>query len=113
MDVFVSGTLVLVSDLGAAGWQARWPGFAVAGTEAGATAMFAFPLAQGAIRSVGWGWRRRWRCCGRTRSPTTGRWMRWRRRWWTGSSGWISMEPAIQPIETDRCSRDDAGQSYG
>jgi hypothetical protein len=50
VDAFVSGTPVLVSDLGAAGWQARWPGFAVAGTEAGAAAIFAFPLVQGAIR---------------------------------------------------------------
>ena len=37
-------------ELGAAGWQVRWPGFAVAGAQAGAAAVFAFPLAQGAIR---------------------------------------------------------------
>jgi GAF domain len=50
VDAFVSGTPVLVPDLGAAGWQARWPGFAVAGTAAGAAAVFAFPLVLGAIR---------------------------------------------------------------
>jgi hypothetical protein len=41
---------VLVADLGAAGWRARWPAFTVTGTTAGAAAVFAFPLAMGAIR---------------------------------------------------------------
>jgi hypothetical protein len=50
VDAFTSGTPVLVPDLGIAGWQARWPGFAVAGVEAGACALFAFPLVLGAIR---------------------------------------------------------------
>ena len=49
-DAFDSGRLVLVPDLGATGWRERWPGFAVAGQQAGAAAIFAFPLAQGAIR---------------------------------------------------------------
>jgi len=50
VDAFASGTLVLVPELGAAGWRARWPGFAVAGAAAGAGAVFAFPLVSGAIR---------------------------------------------------------------
>jgi hypothetical protein len=50
VDAFTAGTPVLVPDLGASGWRARWPGFAVAGGQAGASAVFAFPLAQGAIR---------------------------------------------------------------
>ena len=50
VDAFTSGIPVLVPELGAAGWQVRWPGFAVAGAEAGAAAVFAFPLASGAIR---------------------------------------------------------------
>ena len=50
VDAFTSGTPLLVADLGAAGWQARWPGFTIADGHPGASAMFAFPLAQGAIR---------------------------------------------------------------
>ncbi len=50
VDAFTSGVPMLVPDLGAAGWQDRWPGFTVAGQDAGASALFAFPLAQGAIR---------------------------------------------------------------
>jgi GAF domain/ANTAR domain len=49
-DAFRSGSPVLVADLGAAGWQERWPGFTVAGEMAGAAAVFAFPLVLGAIR---------------------------------------------------------------
>jgi GAF domain-containing protein len=48
VDAFGSGSPVLVPELGAAGWQARWPGFA--GVETGAAAVFAFPLVLGAIR---------------------------------------------------------------
>jgi GAF domain len=50
VDAFTAGAPVLVSDLNAAVWGARWPGFAVAAQEAGASAVFAFPLVQGAIR---------------------------------------------------------------
>ncbi len=50
VDAFTAGSPVLVPDLGPAGWQARWPGFTVAGVNAGACAVFAFPLALGAIR---------------------------------------------------------------
>jgi GAF domain/ANTAR domain len=49
-DAFGSGNPVLVADLEAPGWRAWWPGFAVAGVSAGAAAVFAFPLVQGAIR---------------------------------------------------------------
>jgi hypothetical protein len=49
-DAFRSGSPVLVADLGAAGWRARWPAFTIAGITAGATAVFAFPLVLGAIR---------------------------------------------------------------
>jgi GAF domain len=49
-DAFTSGSPVLVPELDAPGWQARWPGFAAAGAEAGAAAVFAFPLVLGAIR---------------------------------------------------------------
>jgi hypothetical protein len=49
-DAFGSGNPVLVADLEAPGWRAWWPGFAVAGVAAGAAAVFAFPLVQGAIR---------------------------------------------------------------
>jgi hypothetical protein len=50
VDAFTSGAPVLVPGLAEAGWQARWPGFSVAGVGAGAAAVFAFPLASGAIR---------------------------------------------------------------
>ena len=49
-DAFNAGRLVLVPDLSATGWRERWPGFAVAGQQAGAAAIFAFPLVQGAIQ---------------------------------------------------------------
>jgi hypothetical protein len=39
-----------VADLGEASWRGRWPAFAVAGGLAGAPAVFALPLAMGAIR---------------------------------------------------------------
>jgi GAF domain len=50
VDAFTSGAPVLVADLGAAACRVRWPGFAVAAVQAGAGAVFAFPLALGAIR---------------------------------------------------------------
>jgi hypothetical protein len=50
VEAFTAGMPVLVPDLGAGGWRARWPGFTVAAGQAGASAVFAFPLAQGAIR---------------------------------------------------------------
>ena len=49
-DAFRSGTPVLVADLAAPGWWEWWPGFTPAGVAAGAAAVFAFPLVQGAIR---------------------------------------------------------------
>ena len=50
VEAFTAGMPVLVPDLGADGWGARWPGFTVAAEQTGAAAVFAFPLAQGAIR---------------------------------------------------------------
>jgi ANTAR domain len=50
VDAFTARSPVLVPDLGAAGWQARWPGFTIAGGHTGVSAVFAFPLVQGAIR---------------------------------------------------------------
>lgn len=50
LDAFTSGGPVLAPDLGAAGARARWPVFTAAGQDAGASAVFAFPLAQGEIR---------------------------------------------------------------
>ena len=49
-DAFRSGSPVLVADLAARGWREWWPGFTPAGVAAGAAALFAFPLVQGAIR---------------------------------------------------------------
>ncbi len=49
-DAFRSGSPVLVADLAAPSWREWWPAFTPAGVAAGAAAMFAFPLAQGAIR---------------------------------------------------------------
>jgi hypothetical protein len=49
-DAFRSGQPVLVADLAAPGCQLWWPGFTVAGVTAGAAAVFALPLVQGAIR---------------------------------------------------------------
>src|ERR1700752_4740447 len=40
-DGFTAGMPVLVPDLRAGGWRARWPGFTVAGGQAGASAVFA------------------------------------------------------------------------
>src|ERR1700761_5757353 len=40
MDAFATGTPVLVPELGAPGWQARWPAFAVLGVAAGGAAVF-------------------------------------------------------------------------
>jgi hypothetical protein len=51
VDAFTSGVPVLVPDLGAADVRARWPGLTAAGQGAGAAALFAFPLVQGAIRA--------------------------------------------------------------
>ncbi len=53
-------------------------------------------------RSGALNWKRRWRCCGRTRSPTTSRSMRSRRRWWPGGCGWIPAKPTSQPSEDGR-----------
>jgi len=50
VDAFTFGSPMLAPDLEAPGWQARWPGFAAAGVEARAAAVFAFPLVLGAIR---------------------------------------------------------------
>jgi GAF domain-containing protein/ANTAR domain-containing protein len=47
VDAFASGSPVLVPELAASSWQVRWPGFTM---EAGTAAVFAFPLASGAIR---------------------------------------------------------------
>src|ERR1700761_1493717 len=49
-DTFRSGSPTLVADLAAVSWREWWPGFTVAGVAAGAAAVFAFPLVQGAIR---------------------------------------------------------------
>lgn len=49
VDAFALGAAVLTPDLRAAGVRDRWPVFAAAATEAGATAVFAFPLQIGAI----------------------------------------------------------------
>lgn len=49
-DAFRSGSPVLVADLAAPSWQEWWPAFTSAGVAAGAAAVFAFPLVQGAIR---------------------------------------------------------------
>jgi len=49
-DAFRSSSPVLVADLAAASWREWWPGFTPAGVAAGAAAVFAFPLVQGAIR---------------------------------------------------------------
>jgi hypothetical protein len=49
-DAFASGGPVLTSDLSAGETAGRWPGFAPAAREAGAAAIFTFPLQIGAIR---------------------------------------------------------------
>ncbi|MEY9965246.1 hypothetical protein ABIA33_003288 [Streptacidiphilus sp. MAP12-16] len=50
VDAFDLGVAVLAPDLGTAQIQGRWPMFASAAWEAGARAVFAFPLQIGAIR---------------------------------------------------------------
>jgi hypothetical protein len=49
-DASAAGGPVLSSDLAAADVAVRWPGFAVAARQAGAAAIFVFPLQIGAIR---------------------------------------------------------------
>jgi hypothetical protein len=51
VDASVSGGPVLASDLRAAGVAGRWPVFARSAVQAGAGAVFAFPLRIGAIRA--------------------------------------------------------------
>ena len=51
LDAFASGGPALVSDLADGESGLRWPVFAPAAREAGAAAVFAFPLAVGAIRA--------------------------------------------------------------
>ncbi len=50
-DAAASGGPVLASDLGEVGAIRRWPAFAPAACQAGAAAIFAFPLQVGAIRA--------------------------------------------------------------
>ena len=50
-DVYAAGAPVLASDLGGTEIGRRWPVFATAARQAGAAAIFAFPLQIGAIRS--------------------------------------------------------------
>jgi hypothetical protein len=50
-DAAAAGGPVLASDLGEAGALRRWPVFAPAACQAGAVAVFAFPLQVGAIRA--------------------------------------------------------------
>ena len=50
-DTAATGGPVLASDLGEAGAVRRWPVFAPAACQAGAAAVFAFPLQLGAIRA--------------------------------------------------------------
>jgi hypothetical protein len=50
-DAAAASGPVLASDLGDAGAARRWPLFAAAACEAGAAAVFAFPLQVGAIRA--------------------------------------------------------------
>ena len=51
LDAFASGGPALASDLADRESGLRWPAFALAACEAGAAAVFAFPLAVGAIRA--------------------------------------------------------------
>jgi hypothetical protein len=51
LDAFASGGPALASDLADSEPGLRWPAFAPAACEAGAAAVFAFPLAIGAIRA--------------------------------------------------------------
>jgi hypothetical protein len=51
LDAYASGGPVLASDLGASETAGRWPVFARAALQAGAAAIFVFPLQTGAIRA--------------------------------------------------------------
>ncbi len=51
VDASASGGPVLASDLGSGEMAGRWPGFVPAALQAGAAAVFAFPLRIGAIRA--------------------------------------------------------------
>ena len=51
LDASASGGLALAADLGTREAASRWPAFAVAATQAGAGAIFAFPLRIGAVRT--------------------------------------------------------------
>ena len=51
LDAAASGGPVLASDLAANGYAGRWPAFTQAALQAGAAAIFAFPLRIGAIRA--------------------------------------------------------------
>lgn len=81
MDAFTQGSAVLTPDLLAAEVQDRWAVFADAALEAGARAVYAFPLQMGAISPEFWtctpksraGWTRR-RCPTRWLSPTPPLW---------------------------------------
>lgn len=50
VDTFAEGGPVLAADLGASEYLTRWPAFTPAALDAGAQAVFAFPLQLGAIR---------------------------------------------------------------
>jgi hypothetical protein len=50
MDAFASGSPVLTTDLRSSEAFQRWPAFAPAASEAGAAAVYAFPLQMGAAR---------------------------------------------------------------
>lgn len=50
VDAFESGGPVLVADLDGESHSGRWPAFTLAAVEAGAAALFAFPLVSGGIR---------------------------------------------------------------
>ena len=55
LDAAASGGPVLASDLAGGESGRRWPVFALAARQAGAAAIFAFPLRIGAIRARGAG----------------------------------------------------------
>lgn len=50
LDVLAGASAILVEDLNAPGYQARWPVFAPQAADAGARAMFVAPLRIGAVR---------------------------------------------------------------
>ena len=60
LDSSAAGGPVLASDLADGEWRARWPAFGPAASHAGAAAVFAFPLAVGAIRAGALGLYRNW-----------------------------------------------------